>query len=181
MKWLGIMFIVALLAFAPGYGSAQQSKDTSPATQPQGPGVKGEAAGTVKSFTPAERQAYENKAAEELDAFQQKIGDFRMKAVKGAPQQKRVLMRAANNLQGQKIAADNELIALKKASEAAWSAQRAKLEQSLEGLRKALESNPEIVLGYSGKCRDQLDLIFKVKGRCEPLGPTGDGRQFYLA
>lgn len=139
MKWLGILFMAALLASAPGYGSAQQPKDTSPATQPQGPAVKGEPAGMAKSFNPAERQAYEKKTAEELDAFQQKIGDLRMKATSGAPQQKRVLIRAATNVQMQKIAADNELIALKKASAAAWSAQRAKLEKSMEGLRKALE------------------------------------------
>ena len=35
MKWLGILFMAALLASAPGYGRAQQAKDTSPA-QPQG-------------------------------------------------------------------------------------------------------------------------------------------------
>jgi hypothetical protein len=139
MKWLGIMFMAALLAIAPGYGSAQQPKDTSPATQPQGPAVKAETAGTVKSFTPSERQAYEKKTAEELDAFQQKIGDLRMKAASGAPQQKRVLMRAANNVQMQKIAADNELIALKKASAADWSDKRATLEESMQGLRKAFE------------------------------------------
>ena len=80
MKWLGILFMAALLVIAPGYGSAQQPKDTPPATQPQGPAVKGEAAGTAKSFTPAERQAYEKKTAEELDAIQQKIADLRIKA-----------------------------------------------------------------------------------------------------
>jgi hypothetical protein len=140
MRWLGIMFMAALLAIAPGYASAQQPKDTSPATQPQGPAVKAEPAGTVKSFAPGERQTYEKNTAEELDAFQQKIGDLRMKAAKGSPQQKRVLMRAATSIQMQKIEADNELVALKKASAAAWSEQRAKLEKSMEGLRKAFES-----------------------------------------
>ena len=31
--------------------------------------------------------------------------------------------------------------------------------------------------GYSGKFRDQIDLIFKVKGRGEPPGPNKAGRQ----
>lgn len=139
MKWLGIMFMAALLASAPGYGSAQQPKDTSPATQPQGPEVKGEAAGTAKSFTPAERKAYEKKRAEELDAIQQKIADLRVKATTGAPQKKRMLILAANNLQMQKIAAGNQLTALGKASETAWGPQKANLDKAMEELRKAFE------------------------------------------
>lgn len=139
MTWLGILFMAALLASAPGYGRAQTPKDTSPATQPQGPAVKGEAAGTAQSSLPEDRKAYEKKMAEELDAIQQKIADFRVKAATGALQNKRVLNRAANNLQMQQIAATNELTALEKASDAAWSAQRAKLEKSMEGLRRALE------------------------------------------
>ena len=79
MKWLGIMFMAALLAIAPGYGSAQQPKDTPPATQPQSPEVKGEAAGTAKSFTPAERQAYEKKTAADLDEMEQRIGELVLK------------------------------------------------------------------------------------------------------
>ena len=139
MKWLGILFMAALLAIAPGYGSAQQPKDTSPATQPQGPEVKGEAAGTAKSFTPAERQAYEKKTAEELDAIQQKIADLRVKATTGAPQQKRGLMLAANNLQMQKVAAGNRLTALEKAPETAWGQQKADLDKAMADLRKSCE------------------------------------------
>ena len=139
MKWLGIMFMAALLAIAPGYGSAQQPKDTPPATQPQGPEVKGEAAGTAKSFTPAERKAYEKKTAEELAAIQQKIADLRIKAATGAPQQKRGLMLTANNLQAQKVAAGNRLTALGKASETAWGQQKADLDKAMADLRKSCE------------------------------------------
>ena len=121
--------MAALLVIAPGYGSAQQPKDTPPATQPLSPAVKGEAAATAKSFTPAERQAYEKKTAEELDAIQQKIADVRIQARTGVPQNKRLLIQTANNLQMQKIAAENELAALKKASETAWGAQKAKLDK----------------------------------------------------
>jgi len=139
MQWVGIMFMAALLASAPGYGSAQQPKDTSPATQPQGPAVKGEAAGTAKSFTTAERKAYEKKTAEELDAIQQKIADLRVKATTGAPQNKRMLMLAANNLQLQKVAAGNRLTALEKATETAWGQQKADLDKAMVDLRKACE------------------------------------------
>jgi hypothetical protein len=139
MKWLGILFMAALLASTPGYGSAQQTKDTSPATRPQGPEVKGEAAGTAKSFTPAERKAYEKKTAEELDAIQQKIADLRVKANTGPAQQKRVLFLAANNLQMQKIAAGNRLSALEKASETAWGQQKNDLDKAMQDLRKSCE------------------------------------------
>ena len=138
MKWLGIMFMAALLASAPGYGSAQPAKDTSPATQPQGPEVKGEPAGTA-SFTPAERQAYEKKTAEELDTIQQKIADLRIKAGTGAPQKKRVVNLSANNLQMQKIAVANRLTALEKAPETAWGQQKADLDKAMVDLRKSCE------------------------------------------
>ena len=140
MKWFGIMFMAALLVIAPGYGSAQQSKDTSPATQPQGPAVKAEPAGTVKSFTPAERKAYEKKTGEELNAIQQKIADLRVKAITGPPQNKRMLTLSANSLQMQQSAAENRLTALGKASETAWGRQKADLDKAMEDLRKAFES-----------------------------------------
>jgi hypothetical protein len=138
MQWLGIMFMAALLAMAPGYGSAQQPKDTSPAAQPQGPEVKEEPAGAAKIFTPAERQSYEKKTAEELDAIQQKIADLKIQATTGSPQNKRMLIQAANNLQMQKIAAGNRLTALEKASETAWGQQKVELDKAMQGLRKAL-------------------------------------------
>jgi hypothetical protein len=139
MKWLGILFMAALLAIAPGYGSAQQPKDTSAATQAPAPTVKGEAAGAAKIFTPAERKAYEKQTAEELDAIQQKIAEVRMQATTGVPQKKRMLSQTANNLQMQKTAAEHELAVLKKASETAWGEQKAKLDKSMAGLRQAFE------------------------------------------
>ena len=142
MKWLGIMCIAVLLAGAPDYVSAQQPKDTSTVTRPQGPEVKEEPAGTAKIFTPAERQDYEKKTGEELDAIQQKIAELRIKAATGAPQEKRLLIQAAKNLQLQQMAASSELTALKKASESAWGPQKAKLDKSMEELRKAFEPAP---------------------------------------
>jgi len=137
MKWLGIMFMAALLAIAPGYGNAQQQKDTPPAAQT--PEVKGEPAATAKSFTPAERKAYEKKTAEELAAIQEKIAELRVNATSGPPQQKRTLILAANNLQFQKIAAGNRLTALEKAPETAWGQQKAELDKAMEQLRKSCE------------------------------------------
>jgi hypothetical protein len=139
MKWYGIIFMAALLVIAPGYGSAQQSKDTSPVAQPQGPEVKGEPAGTVKSFTPAEKKAYEKKTAAELEAIQQKIADLRLKANTGAAQQKRSVLLTANNLQFKKVAAETKLTALGKASDTAWDQQKADLDKAMEDLRKSCE------------------------------------------
>jgi hypothetical protein len=121
MKWFGIMFMAALLVCAPGYGSAQQPKDTS--------------AGTAKSFTPEERKAYEEKIAAELEAIQGKIADLRIQASTGPSQSKRMISLAANDIQMQKIAADNELTALEKSSEANWVQQKAKLDKIMEKLR----------------------------------------------
>jgi hypothetical protein len=137
MRCLGVMFMAALLVIAPGSGSAQQQKDKSPAAQSQSPAVKGEAAGTAKSLTPAERQAYKRNTAQELEAIQQKIADLRVKATTGSPQMKRLLLQTANNLQMQKIGAGNQLAALKKASEAAWGQQKADLDKAMGSLRKS--------------------------------------------
>lgn len=138
MKWLGIMFMAVLLAIAPGYGSAQPQKDTPPAAQT--PEVKGEPAAAAKSFTAAERKDYEKKTAEELAAIQDKIAGLRVQATSGAPQQKRTLILAANNLQFQKVAAGNRLTALEKAPEAAWGQQKAELDKAMEQLRKSCEN-----------------------------------------
>jgi hypothetical protein len=144
MKWLWIICVAALLAGAPDYASAQpaQEKNTLPATLPQGPEVKEAPAGTAKSFTPAERKAYEKKTAEELDTFQQKITEIKMKAITGKAQNKRLVIQAATNLQMQQSAAVRELTALKKAPKSAWGPQRAKLDKDMEGLRKAFQPTP---------------------------------------
>jgi hypothetical protein len=136
MKWLGILFMAALLASAPGSGRAQQPKNTSPATKPQGAAVKAEPAGTAKSFTAAERQDYEKKTAEELDAIQQKISNLRVRASSGPAQQKRSFMVTANSLQFQKMAAGNRLTDLAKAPEADWGRQKADLDKAMADLRR---------------------------------------------
>lgn len=141
MHLVGIMLMAALLVTAPGYGRAQQGTDKSPVTQSQSPEVKAEPAGTAKSFTPAERRAYEKKTAKELEAIQQRIAELRVNATAGSPQMKRLLMRTANNLQMQKIAAGNRLTALEKAPEAAWGQQKAELDQAMADLRKAWEAD----------------------------------------
>lgn len=140
MKWLGIMFIVALLALVPGYGSAQQAKDKSPAAQAQSQAVKGEPAGKAKSLTPAEKRAYMKDTAKELGVIQQGISDLRVKAASGSPQMKRLLIQTASKLQLQKLGADTELTALKKASEADWGQQKASLDKSMKDLRRACKA-----------------------------------------
>ena len=50
-QWFGILFLAALLAFAPGYAGAQSpgASATTPATQPQNPDVKAEPAGAARA------------------------------------------------------------------------------------------------------------------------------------
>ena len=141
MKWLGIMFMAALLASAPGYGSAQQPKDTSPATQPQGPAVKAEPAGTVKSFTPAERQAYEKKTAADLDAMEQRIGDLVTKSRQVVPQKRRQVIKVMRGLQVQSLDARNQLAALEKAPEDAWGGLKPGMDRAMAELRKTWEAS----------------------------------------
>lgn len=141
MKWLGIMFMAALLAIAPGYGSAQPAKDTSPATQPQGPEVKGEPAGTAKSFTPAERQAYEKKTAADLDAMEQRIGDLVAKVRQVVPQKRRQVIKIMRGLQVQSLDARNQLAALEKAPENTWSGLKPSMDRTMAELKKTWEAS----------------------------------------
>jgi len=136
------MLVAAVLAMAPGSGSANPAgqKDPSPATRPQNPEIKVEPAGTAKSFTPEDRKAYEKRVAEELAAFQTKIAELRVNAATGAPQKKSLIMRTANNLQFQRLAAGDRLIALQKASDTAWSQEKVKLDKAMESLRQAWEA-----------------------------------------
>ena len=141
MKWLGIMFMATLLAIAPGYGSAQQPKDTSPATQPQGPEVTGEPAGTAKSFTPAERRAYEKKTAADLEAMEQRIDDLVAQVRKVVPQKRREVTKVMRGLQVRALVAREQLAALEKAPENTWSGFKADMDKAMAELRKAWEAS----------------------------------------
>jgi hypothetical protein len=140
MKWLGIMFMAALLAIAPGYGSAQQPKDTSPATQPQGPEVKGEPAGTAKSFTPAERQAYEKKTAANLEEIEKNIDASVLKVNKVVPQKKRMVTKIVKGLAVQAMNARNQLEALQKAPENSWGGLKINMDRNMESLNETWET-----------------------------------------
>ena len=140
MKWLGIMFMAALLVITPGYGSAQQPKDTSPATRPQGPEAKGEPAGTAKSFTPAERQAYEKKTAADLAVIEKNIDDAIPKVNKVVPQKKRMATKLVKGLALQAMTARNQLESLQKAPDTAWGQGKVNLDREMESLTKSWEA-----------------------------------------
>ena len=127
------MLLAVLLAMAPDYSRAQSPGKSDPTKNPQTKGaiVKDDAAKTVKSYTPEERQAYEKKAAETLAGIDEKVADLRMKARKVAPQQKRTMVLATNNLYAQTVTARNQLAALKKAPENDWSGARAELDKTM--------------------------------------------------
>lgn len=99
--------------------------------------IKQGLAGTAKSYSLEESKGYEKKITAELDLAQQRIVDLRTQAITGASQNKRLLSLAANNIQMEKMASQNELIALESAPKAAWGAQKVKVDKALEELGKA--------------------------------------------
>ena len=140
MKWLGILFMAALLVIAPGYGSAQQPKDTPPATQPLSPAVKGAAAATAQSFTSAERQAYERKTAADLEEIEKNIDASVLKVNKVVPQKKRMVTKIVRGLAVQAMNARHQLEALQKAPENSWGALKINMDREMESLQKAWET-----------------------------------------
>jgi len=143
MRWLGIMLMAALLASAPGYGSAQPAgkKDPSPATQPPGSAVKAEPAGAAKSSAPEDRKAYEKKTAAELEAIEQRIVDLADQARKVVPQKKRQVIKIMRGLQLQSLDARNQLAALEKAPENTWSGLKPGMDRTMAELRKTWEAS----------------------------------------
>lgn len=142
MKWLGIMLTAALLAVAPGYGSAEPpgKESTPPATQPKGPEKKEEQAPkSVKKYTPKEKEAYQKKTAADLTELQQKIEELKVKGRSAPQQMKRMILRGTRDLQVKANAARNKLGALEKAPEKDWGGLKAEMDKAMEELRKAYQ------------------------------------------
>ena len=139
MKWLGIMFMAALLAMAPGYGSAQPAggKSAAPATKPKGAEEKETPAQAIKSYSLKERPAYQKKVAADLAELQQKIDGLHGNYETARPQIKRTTLRLLAGLKKQLFAAQNQLAALEKASEKDWSGLKAKMDKAMDELTKA--------------------------------------------
>ena len=143
MKCLGILLTAALLAMAPGYGSAQSAggKSVSPATQPKAVEDKGTPARAAKGYTPEEKQTYQKKVAADLDKLRQKINDLAGNYEKVRPQMKRTTLRILHSLKRQLYANQNQLAALKKAPEKDWSGLKAEMDKAMmdltEGCKEA--------------------------------------------
>lgn len=140
INWLGIILLTAFLALAPHPGQAQSSGKSDPAntTQTKGAIVKDDAVKTGKSYTQKEKQAYEKQAEEALAQIDEKVAELRMKARKVAPQQKRMMVMATNNLYGQMVMARNQLAALKNAPKNDWSEARAEMDKTMLELRNTV-------------------------------------------
>jgi hypothetical protein len=142
MQWLGILLMAALLTVAPGYASAEppETSGAAPATQPSGSEVKAEPAGAVPSYTPKEKKDYQKKTAAELASVQEKIIDLKMKAGAGPRQNRRMILKSANSLQAQALAAKNRLAAMKLAPDQTWGEVKTEMNKTMDELVKALET-----------------------------------------
>ena len=133
MKWLGIILMAALLAGAPGYGSAEQQAQpgTAPVTQPKGLKAEGGHGQAVKSYTPQEKEKYQKKIAADLEEIQQRSDDLKVKGRNVARQKKRTFLRAMVDLQRKLTIARNKLADLEKAPENAWSWLKAETDKAM--------------------------------------------------
>ena len=141
MKWLGMILMTALLTLAPGYGSAEPpGKDsTSPTTQSKNLEKQGKQARAVKSYTPEEKRAYQQKIASDLEKIQQGIDELKVKGRTVMQQKKRMVLKALVDLQNKANAARNKLAALENAPENAWSGLKADMDKTMEGLTKTFK------------------------------------------
>jgi hypothetical protein len=142
MQWLGILLMAVLLAAAPGYAGAESpgAGATTPATQPQGPAVKGEPAGAVQIYTPKEKKEYQKKTAAELAAIQEKIIDIKMKAGTEPRRSRRMIPMGANSLQAQVLAAKNQLAAMELAPDQTWGNMTTEMDKAMDKLAKDLQA-----------------------------------------
>jgi hypothetical protein len=140
MQWFfGILLTAVLLVMTPGYGSAQpaEGKTVSPSTQPKAGGEKQAATKSVKSYTPKERQAYQQKVAADLDKQQQKIDNLHENYETVRSQMKRTTIRILHDLKKQLFAAQNQLAALKKAPVKDWSSLKDGMDKAMTELTEA--------------------------------------------
>jgi hypothetical protein len=134
MKWLGILLTTALLAGVPGYGSAQSAGEqaTTPPPQPKSSQEAPKQTQPAKSYSQEERQAYEKKVAEDLEAMQKKFEDLRGKQQKVPMQSRRQVLKAMANLQRGLYAAKAQLASMVKAPAQSWGGMKADLDRAME-------------------------------------------------
>jgi TolA-binding protein len=141
MNWLAIMMMAVLLAVVPGYGSAQtvEGKNASPATQPKGTEVKGTPAQAAKSYTPQEREAYQQKVAGDLAKLQERIDALQGNYEKVKQQMKRTTLKTLQSLKKQHFTAQNQLAALEKAPAKDWGGLKVGMDKAMNELMTACQ------------------------------------------
>jgi hypothetical protein len=131
MQWRGILLMAALMAVVPGYArAASQSKVLKETGSPASP---------TKTYSPAEKKAYEEKIASDLNNMQQKINELKIKSRTVVQQKKHMAVVSLMDLQNKANAARGKLAALKTAPPNAWSGLKAKLDKSMADLSTAYQ------------------------------------------
>jgi hypothetical protein len=113
---------------SPASPAASQAKQEEPA--PKSP----------TDYTPAERQAYQNKMARDFENLRQRVEDLKLKTLQIPPQKKRMALRALVDLQRRLNYAKQKLTALKSAPGTTWSSFKDRADKSMANLTLAVEA-----------------------------------------
>jgi hypothetical protein len=141
MKWLGlgILATAVILAGLPGYGGAQQAapKKASTVTQSKGSEAKGGPGQAAKSYSPAEKEAYQKKIATDLEEIQKKVEGLKAKGRTIISQKKHMYLKGMVDIQRKEMSARGKFAALKKASGKEWSRMKEDVDKAMEALTNA--------------------------------------------
>jgi hypothetical protein len=142
MKWLGIVFMAALLTGVSGAGNAQPTgeKSVTPPAQPQGQVEKSKPAQAEKTYTEKERKDYEKQATADWAGMQQKIDALKTQQEAAPPQLRRMFLKGLVNLQRGVYAGKYQLAAMVKAPNDTWGGMKTQLDKAKEAWNQEYEA-----------------------------------------
>lgn len=141
LQWSAFLLMAVLLAMASGYATAQQpmKKGASPAGEPNVLQQEGAPAPSAKTYTVAQREAYQQKVAFDLNQMQTKIDGLKIKSRTVVQQKKRMAIKALIELQNMADAARRKLTGLKTAPEKDWGRLKMEMDKSMADLDTAYQ------------------------------------------
>lgn len=98
-----------------------------------------EAIEATAQYTTQQKEAFQRKAQEELEAIQQQMAALQGKADKASASARTELQKSIHELEGKKAAARKQLDALKSATDAKWNEMRAGVHDAMEELNQSYQ------------------------------------------